>query len=204
MLIKTLVVGGLDTNCYVVTDEKEGLSVVIDPGDESNTILDYIESNKLNVRAILLTHGHHDHTKAAKPVSDETGAPIRINKRDVNAGGPHSFYSYTPQGEIGGLDEGDTVRVGSMEFRVLETPGHSPGSVSLVCGDTIFSGDTLFRDSCGRTDLDGGDMDMLISSLRKLDALPGNYEVYPGHADCTDLDRERNFNYYIRYAREQQ
>ncbi|MCQ2452882.1 MAG: MBL fold metallo-hydrolase, partial [Oscillospiraceae bacterium] len=97
--------------------------------------------------------------------------------------------------------EGDTVSVGGLTFTVMETPGHSSGSVCLICEDAIFSGDTLFRDSCGRTDFEDGDMEAMLRSLLRLEAMEGNYEVYPGHMDATTLDRERAFNYYITYAK---
>lgn len=195
MLIKTIPVGHLETNCYIVTDEESLSCAVIDPGDESNTILDYLESNKLEAQVILITHGHHDHVLAAAAVHEATGAPIYINKADgelfrQSCGDvPCIFYK-----------EGDTVSVGGLTFHVLETPGHTPGGVTLRCEDALFVGDTLFRDSCGRTDLPGGSMDMLILSLRRLAALPGDYEVYPGHLEASTLDRERRFNYYVQYA----
>ena len=195
MLIKTIPVGHLETNCYIVTDEESLSCAVIDPGDESNTILDYLESNKLEAQAILITHGHHDHVLAAAAVREATGAPIYINKADKElflqscGDTPCIFYK-----------EGDTVSVGGLTFHVLETPGHTPGCVTLRCEDALFVGDTLFRDSCGRTDLPGGSMDMLTLSLRRLAALPGDYEVYPGHLEATTLDRERRFNYYVQYA----
>jgi glyoxylase-like metal-dependent hydrolase (beta-lactamase superfamily II) len=96
--------------------------------------------------------------------------------------------------------EGDVIRVGNLEFTVMETPGHSSGSVTLRCGDALFTGDTLFRDSCGRTDLGDGSMDVLLESLKRLAELDGDFEVYPGHADSSSLSRERSFNYYMRYA----
>ena len=97
-------------------------------------------------------------------------------------------------------DDGDSVEIDSLRFEVLATPGHTPGGVSLRCGEALFTGDTLFRGSCGRTDLSGGDMDEELRSLKKLCSLPGDYEVYPGHMDSSTLDRERALNYYCRLA----
>ncbi len=196
MLIKCLTVGQIETNCYIVTDENTLECAVIDPGDESNTILNYLEDNHLKAKYILLTHGHFDHTTAVEPVREETGATVFINKKDV---GPGPFRFDAPAGTVW-YGEGDELTVGSMTFRVIETPGHTPGGVCLLCGEALFSGDTLFRDSCGRTDFDGGDMNTLLGSLKRLYALPGDYEVYPGHEATTTLDRERRFNQYMKYA----
>lgn len=199
MLIKTIPVGQLETNCYVVTDEQTLSCAVIDPGDESNTILDYLEENRLRCRAILLTHGHFDHVGAAEAVAEETGATVYMNRRDDLGGSdPHLPFTLPEGGEY--YDDGDSVEIDSLRFEVLATPGHTPGGVSLRCGEALFTGDTLFRGSCGRTDLSGGDMDEELRSLKKLCSLPGDYEVYPGHMDSSTLDRERALNYYCRLA----
>ncbi len=198
MLIKTIEVGHLETNCYVVTDEKTLKCAVIDPGDDSNAILDYIEMNNLKVEAVFLTHGHFDHTGAVEEVCESTGAPVYINKKDSceEAGDYYKYYAE----DLCFYEDGDTMTVGSLVFEVIETPGHSTGSVTLKCEDVLFTGDTLFRESCGRTDFPDGSMDALMASLGRLAALEGDYEVYPGHMDSTTLDRERRFNYYMRYA----
>ena len=200
MLIKTIPVGQLETNCYVVTNEHTLECVLIDPGDESNTILDYLEENRLKCRAILLTHGHYDHVGAVDAVAEETGAAVYMNERDDARHAADSHLPYTLKGNGRSYDEGDTVEVGSLRFQVLATPGHTKGGVCLVCGDALFTGDTLFKGSCGRTDLPGGDMDEELASLRRLCELPGDYEVYPGHMDSSTLERERAFNYYCRAA----
>ncbi|MDR0490715.1 MAG: MBL fold metallo-hydrolase [Oscillospiraceae bacterium] len=202
MLIKTLPVGQLETNCYIVTDQDTRECAIIDPGAESNTILDYIESNNLKAKAIFLTHGHFDHYMALGAVMEVTGAPAYINERDVSDGIRRAPHKLDGANELEYYNEGDVLNVGGLEFTIMETPGHSPGSVTLKCETALFTGDTLFRDSCGRTDL-GGDMDTLLSSLRRLSLLDGDYEVYPGHAETTTLDRERNFNYYMKYAKDE-
>ena len=199
MLIKTLPVGQLETNCYIVTNEDTLDCAVIDPGDESNTILDYLEENRLRCRIILLTHGHYDHVGAVRAVAEETGATVYMNKRDDLGGqSRHLPFTLPPEGEY--YDDGDSVEIPGLRFEILATPGHTPGGVSIRCGDALFTGDTLFRGSCGRTDLEGGNMDEELRSLKKLCSLPGDYEVYPGHMDSTTLERERNFNYYCRQA----
>lgn len=200
MLIKTIPVGQLETNCYIVTDEKTLECAVIDPGDESGAILDYVEDNHLKCLAILLTHGHHDHVGAVLPVMEETGAPVYIHRLDSDPQPGESGMKFPLPKGGSYYDDGDEVRVGELVFRVMHTPGHTPGGVTLVCGNAVFCGDTLFRGSCGRTDLPGGDMDAELLSLRRICALPGDYEVYPGHMDQTSLERERNYNYYCREA----
>ena len=200
MLIKTLPVGDLETNCYVVTNEKTLESVVIDPGDESNTILDYLESNHLTCKAIFLTHGHYDHVGAVEAVQEETGATVYMNAKD-DAKNMHSFHFPFTLPENGRTyDDGDVVSAAGIDFSILSTPGHTPGSVVIRAEDALFTGDTLFRGSCGRTDLDGGSMEEMLQSLRKICSLEGDYEVYPGHMDCSSLIRERSFNYYCRAA----
>ncbi len=200
MLIKTLPVGDLETNCYVVTNEKTLECVVIDPGDESNTILDYLESNHLTCKAIFLTHGHYDHVGAVEAVQEETGATVYMNAKD-DAKNMHSFHFPFTLPENGRTyDDGDVVSAAGIDFSILSTPGHTPGSVVIRAEDALFTGDTLFRGSCGRTDLDGGSMEDMLQSLRKICSLEGDYEVYPGHMDCSSLIRERSFNYYCRAA----
>lgn len=202
MLIKTLTVGQIETNCYIVTDEDTLECAVIDPGDESNAILDYLEEHHLKAKYIFLTHGHFDHTMAVAAVHEETGATVCMDRLDAGAVIENAPFRFNPPADTVWYKDGDVFRVGGLTFEVLETPGHTPGGVCLICGDAIFTGDTLFRDSCGRTDLEGGDMQALLKSLKRLGDLPGDYEVYPGHMDSTTLDRERRFNYYMRYANE--
>ena len=197
MLIKTLTVGHLDTNCYVVTNEQTKECVVIDPGAEGNTVMDYIEHNGLSCRAILLTHGHFDHTGAVDAVREETGATVYMTRADDTrfADAPHHLrYALPEDGKY--YDDLDTVTVAGLTFDVIGTPGHTRGGVTLRCGDALFTGDTLFHGTCGRSDLPGGNPLQLAASLRKLCALEGSYDVYPGHMESTTLDRERASNPY--------
>lgn len=200
MLIKTLPVGQLETNCYVVTNENTLECVVIDPGDESNTILDYIEDNSLKCMAIMLTHGHFDHTGACETVAEETGATVYMNSADdsKNIRSFHFRYTLPENGKY--YSDGDIIEAAGMSFEIIATPGHTPGGVTIKAEDVLFTGDTLFRGSCGRTDLDGGDPDQLSESLVKICSLKGDYEIYPGHMDTSSLVREKNFNYYCRKA----
>ena len=199
MLIKTLPVGHLETNCYVVTDENTLECAIIDPGAESNTILGYLEDNRLKCVAVMLTHAHFDHIGALDAVLSETGATLYVNEKETGTGMPGVRGFKPPEGAVV-YSEGDTVKVGALEFGVIETPGHTPGGVTLVCGDALFTGDTLFRLSCGRTDFPGGDMNEELKSLKRLAGLPGDYDVYPGHDMATRLSVERATNPYMRHA----
>ncbi len=200
MNIKTIPVGQLETNCYVVVNEETLACVVIDPGDESNTIMDYIESNRLKCEAILLTHGHFDHVGAVNEILEQTGCALYINPRDegYEVGKSGVKFKMPEGGKY--YDDGDVIVEAGLEFKVLATPGHTPGSVCLICGDALFTGDTLFRGSCGRTDLPGGSMREEMRSLKKICRLEGDFEVYPGHMDSSTLERERRFNHYCREA----
>jgi len=200
MLIKTIPVGMLETNCYVVTDEVSKKCAIIDPGADSNEILDYIESNGLSAVVIFLTHGHYDHHMALDAVMEETGAAVYIHEGEVNRSGQKGRHKIDDNGKLSFYSEGDIIKVGNLEFKVLETPGHSTGSVTLMCEDALFTGDTLFRCECGRTDLEGGSEEVILQSLKRLSELDGDYEVYPGHAEASTLGYERSFNRYMRYA----
>jgi len=199
MLIKQITVGSYETNCYIVTDETVNECAVIDPGDESNTILDYLEDNGLNCRAILLTHGHFDHIGAVEAIAEETGCPVYINALDINTQYP-GYFPLRPADYVKTYADGDRVNVAGLCFEVIGTPGHTPGSVVLVCEDAIFSGDTLFKGTCGRFDLPGGSETEIMHSLAKLCRLNGHYEVYPGHMEFSSLEREKAFNHYCRTA----
>lgn len=200
MLIKTIPVGQLEENCYVVTNERTLECVVVDPGDESNTILDYLESNHLKCRAIFLTHGHFDHVGAADAVAEETGATVYMNTRDDARTMKSLHFPYAlPESGVN-YDDGDEIEAAGLRFFILATPGHSRGSVTIRCENALFTGDTLFRGSCGRVDLDGGVPRDEMCSLKRICSLEGNYEVYPGHMDSTTLERERLFNFYCREA----
>ncbi|MDR2615453.1 MAG: MBL fold metallo-hydrolase [Oscillospiraceae bacterium] len=200
MLIKTLVVGQLETNCYVVSDEATHECVIIDPGADSDAIIDYIKYNDLIPRAVFITHAHFDHTMALPEVLRQTGGvPVYVHAREVGDANDRSASRLSDASDLRFYAEGDEIKIGALSFRALETPGHTLGSVTLLCGNALFTGDTLFHGSCGRTDL-GGDMELMEESLRRLSALPGDFDVYPGHAEATTLENERRFNYYVRYA----
>ena len=201
MLIKTMPLGHLQANCYIVTDEDTLECAVIDPGGESNTVLDYLEDNKLKCKYILLTHGHFDHTGAVEEVQKSTGATIAMSARDTAKNALEMMYKYkVPPCGAEYLKDGDLISVGKLMFEVITTPGHSKGGLTFRCGDSLFTGDTLFRDSCGMTDFPGCDGEEMMKSLKKLASLEGDFDVYPGHMETTTLERERRCNFFVQEA----
>ena len=201
MLVKTIPVGFIEANCYIVSNEETLECVVIDPGDESNTILDYLEDNKLKCRAVLLTHGHYDHTGAVADLQAKwPQVPVYLNRRDQYEGDAYLQQLFPPVADTRNYDEGDTIAVGGLTLSVLATPGHSEGGVTLRCGDALFCGDTLFAGSCGRTDFPGGSVKKIMASLKRLGSLEGDLTVYPGHMEPSTLERERAWNPYLRQA----
>ncbi len=152
--------------------------------------------------AILLTHGHYDHTGAVGELqANWPEIPVYLNRRDVLRAMPApSSCSRSSAGDVRDYDEGDTVAVGGLTVTVLATPGHSEGSVTLRCQDALFCGDTLFAGSCGRTDFPGGSMEKMMASLRRLGQLEGDLRVLPGHMEASTLDRERRWNPYLLQA----
>ena len=193
--MKHLALGAYQTNCYLVWGEDSPSCVVIDPGYEPETILYEVKKLGKEIAAILLTHGHFDHVGAVKDLAAETGCPVYLCPEDLSmpaqmTAGP-LYYTNT-------YAEGDFVELAGLSFKVLHTPGHTPGSVCLMCENAIFSGDTLFWGSCGRTDLPGGSWSTIRVSLKRLADLLGDYDVYPGHGDSTTLSFERKMNPYLR------
>ena len=202
MEIRYLTVGMIQTNCYILCDEKSGQCAVIDPGDEAGQIEKAIEGSGCTPRAILLTHGHYDHTGAVEDLRQRwPGIPVYLNQADTPAGGAAKGL-FPPLPETISYGEGDMVTVGGLNIEVMHTPGHSKGSVTLRCEEALFTGDTLFAGDCGRTDLRGGDMDEMLESLGRLGRLPGDCTVLPGHMEFSTLDRERKENPWLRRGME--
>lgn len=195
MDLTKLTLGPYQTNCYIVNAPGSTHCCIIDPGYEAGKILGKVQSLGLTVDAILLTHGHFDHVGAVAEIAAETDCAVYISAADLSLPpmitGGKLWYTDT-------YPSTGSVTAAGLTFRVLPTPGHTPGSVCLICEDVMFSGDTLFCGSCGRTDLPGGNSREILLSLKKLAALPGNYRVYPGHGSSTELDWERDSNPYLR------
>ena len=203
MIFDTIPVGQIDTNCYLIGDEKEGVCALVDPGGSPERILKMVERSGLRLEKIFLTHGHWDHVDAIPAILEAfPGLPVYIHREDLcPAGSADHHYKMLHKGENQRTcGEGDILRVGSLEVKVLHTPGHSPGSVVFLAEDVMLCGDTLFAGSCGRVDLSGGDGQNMMNSLKRLAELEGDYKVCPGHGPLSTLDEERRSNTYVRMA----
>jgi hydroxyacylglutathione hydrolase len=202
----SLTVGSLGVECYLASCPLTRESVLIDPGGDADLILGKIKEEKLLVTRILLTHGHGDHIGALREIRGAMGIPVFIHADDAQAlTDPMvnmSAYFGTPMiadPPDGFLEEGMIVRVGEFELRVLHTPGHSPGGVCLLGHDLVFTGDTLFKDGIGRTDLPGGSTEELLESIRtKLLPLDDGIFIYPGHGPPSTIGHERQNNPFLR------
>ena len=201
MKVKLLRVGPIGTNCYILEDDQTNLAAVIDPGDEPELIQEALEKEGLKVRYLLLTHGHYDHTTAVPALHRVyPQADIYIHQADANGAGSTLFPLAGEVDDLKLYDEGDVIRLGDHEIQVLHTPGHSPGSVTLKVEDVLFTGDTLFAGSCGRTDLRGGSYEQIMQSLKRLGELKGDFHVCPGHEATSTLERERRSNPFLMEA----
>ena len=195
MEITVFQLGALGTNCYIVREGKT--CAVIDPGDAGNALADWLEAQGLQPEAVLLTHGHYDHVGGVADLrSRYAGIPVYVHEADTHLTADLSRgLQWTHH-----YNEGDSLTAGGVEFRVLHTPGHTPGSVCLLAGDALFCGDTLFAGSCGRTDFPGGSWSEMLHSLRRLAQLKGNFQVLSGHGEPSELDAERQYNPYMKEA----
>ena len=199
-------VGPLACNCYVIGDPQTREAIVVDPGGDASELAALLAADQLRVVQIVATHAHFDHLIAAQELRMLTGAPFRLHASD---GGLLDWYlesgrlflgvELPPPPELDAtLDEGDTLKAGALELEVLHTPGHSPGSISLVGPDHVFSGDTLFASSIGRSDLPGGDDALLRKMIRgKLFELGDGVIVHPGHGPATTIGAERRSNPFV-------
>ena len=207
MRVLSLMVGPIMTNCYILCDEAAKVCAVIDPGDEAGRIEEEIASSGCTPTMILLTHGHFDHcTGVAGLLEKWPELPVYIHEADVvDTVGDQLKFCRLGEKNQRYYHEGDKLTVGNLTLDVMETPGHSQGSVSLLVEGqhVIFSGDTLFRCSCGRCDFPGGDYRKMLTSLGRLASLEGNLRVLPGHDRETTLDYERRVNPYMRQGAKQ-
>ena len=193
MNIHTLPLGAYQTNTYIV--ENGGHCVIIDAGYAPEVILRFLRDHNLMADAILLTHGHFDHVGAVRELAVELECPVYLHEKELSmppmmTAGP-LYYTHT-------YGEGDRLQLAGISFRVLHTPGHTPGSVCLVAENHLFSGDTLFAGSCGRTDFPGGDWATIRKSLARLSGMTEDLFVHPGHGESTTLASEKQYNPYMQ------
>lgn len=196
-----------EANCYIAIADGQCECAVLDPGDNAQRIFNKAESNGLKIKKIILTHAHFDHIMAVNELVSLTGAEIIIHKDDLQALyepslnlstlGTGESYVVNSGLNVTAISDGDIINLGNEYFTVISTPGHTPGSACFMCGDVIFTGDTLFGSSIGRTDFPGGSTEHIKKSITKLRELSGDYTLYPGHGGETTLSRERQHNYFL-------
>lgn len=207
MIIQNFVLNPFGSNSYVVASEATKTALILDPnGVDMSSLFDFVEKHDLNVAAILCTHGHIDHVLGNDVTRAKYQKPLYLHADDLDwlEQAPERARSYfgasitcTPPDEL--LTDGQTLQFDDLTVKVLHTPGHSLGSVCFLIEDVLFSGDTLFAGSVGRTDLPGGSMEQLVSSIRtKLWPLPDSTIVYPGHMEDTTISDEKQYNPYVR------
>ena len=193
------------TNSFIVAG-KQGNAVLIDAPDDAEYIKNQLDSHGLTLKMILLTHGHFDHVGAVADLAEQTGCQVYIHEQDLQklTDDSKNLSSYFGCGGVKpyhraiDFKDGDTIKMDELEFRVIHTPGHTSGSVCFVIEDVMFSGDTLFARSIGRTDMPDGSTMVVLKSLEKLAKLEDNYRVYPGHMADTTLEDEKKYNPYMR------
>ena len=207
MILKRLEVGPFASNCYIVGSESDKEGLIIDPGEGAQTIIKSVRDLELDIKTIVLTHGHIDHIGALGEVKEATGAEVAIHTEDAQRlqgeegrsisalfGVPYK----TPPAPDRLLKGGDSIDIGDLHFTVLHTPGHTPGGICLLGHDMVFTGDTLFNYGVGRTDLPGGSYQQLMNSIHtQLMTLPGDTVVYPGHGPKTTIEDEHQGNPFI-------
>ncbi len=206
LVLKKVVVGSMSENAYIVGSEESGECILIDPGAQADLILQAVEEAGLRVALMVNTHGHGDHNGAVKEIKERTSAEFRIHQSDVRvmaasmSWAPMMIPDYEmPPPPDGFLSDGDELCMGEVTLRVLETPGHTPGSVCFYGEGTVFTGDTLFKGSIGRFDLDGGDGPQLLESIEsRLLTLPDATVVLPGHGEGSTMGDERRSNPFLR------
>ncbi|MBD3296846.1 MAG: MBL fold metallo-hydrolase [Candidatus Omnitrophica bacterium] len=199
--IEGFVVGPIETNCYLVHDPRSLDAVVIDPGARDERLVSAVERGGLNIRFVVNTHGHYDH------IMDDAGFGVPVLIHEADAGclkdPSRSLSSILGGGTVDAeavrtLSDGDIIKAGSIRMKVIHTPGHSPGGICLLQDKVLFSGDTLFFEGVGRTDLPGGDGETLLESVRaRLFGLPGDIRVYPGHGPGTTIAHEKEHNPFV-------
>jgi hydroxyacylglutathione hydrolase len=205
-MFKKLPVGRFVTNCYIIADEATKEAAVIDPADDFETIKAYIEENGLKVKYILLTHAHGDHILALPELKEYTKAPvgvhhddeIMLSNADINMSGHFKPYVVETKADFY-LKHGDKLRLGEKEAQIIHTPGHTMGGVCILFDQDLITGDTLFAEGIGRTDLYGGSYESLINSIKtELFTLSGNIAVHPGHGPSSTISHSKIFMHILK------
>lgn len=198
-------VGEFGSNCWLIIDEKTNDAIIIDPSPSIEKIEATLKERNLTLRYVLLTHGHFDHMTSCDDIRDRLGVPLAVHADDAVCleNSDYNAYRrfmagdlvYRPADII--LHDASVINLKNISVKVMHTPGHTMGSVCYIAEDCIFTGDTLFDRSVGRTDLTGGDDKKLMLSLKRLSSLNGDFRIFPGHGSVTTLDKQRKFNPYL-------
>lgn len=204
-MLKIFTVGPMEANCYILYNPDKRAGLIIDPGAEGLHLIKFIKQEKISINYIVNTHGHPDHTGANRKIKEHTNAPILIHQYDApmlaKSGSVLSLIfpleSSSPAADTF-IKDGDLIECAGMKLKVLHTPGHTPGGISLLIDDSIFTGDTLFSGSIGRSDLPGGSPQVLLNSIKKILSLDENLIIYPGHGPSTTVRQELHSNPFIK------
>ena len=207
--VKSLAVGSIQTNCFIIWEEESKEGVVIDPGGNPHEIIKLIDDNQLDIKWVLLTHGHFDHTFYAKDIANHSNCKIAMSKDDLEILESSLLISsdfdydiskhiqFTPDRFL--LD-GDVLEIGKSKIQVVYTPGHSPGCICFITEIGVFVGDTIFANSIGRTDFPGGNFEKIVNSIKtRILTMQDDIKLYPGHGPSTTVDRERTYNPFLQY-----
>ncbi len=207
MILEKIVVGALATNCYIIASDEDSKAAVIDPGADAPEIVQRLKTLSLNLEIIINTHGHYDHTGGDSELAHEYPVPVYIGSKDISMLNDPSKNLSQYLGErsnqveaVKELKEGQILKIGELEIRTIETPGHSNGSISLLVQGNLFTGDLLFQGSVGRTDFPDSSYADLLESLKKIAQLPDETLVYPGHGPATVLGEEKQTNSFMKEA----
>lgn len=203
-MLKIFTVGPMEANCYILYNPDKRAGLIIDPGAEGSHLIKFIKQEKISINYIVNTHGHPDHIGANRKIKEHTNAPILIHQYDApmlaKSGSVLSLIfpleSSSPLADTF-IKDGDLIECAGMKLKVLHTPGHTPGGISLLIDDSIFTGDTLFSGSIGRSDLPGGSPQVLLNSIKKILSLDENLIIYPGHGPSTTVRQELHSNPFI-------
>lgn len=203
-MLKIFTVGPMEANCYILYNPDKRAGLIIDPGAEGSHLIKFIKQEKISINYIINTHGHPDHIGANRKIKEHTNAPILIHQYDApmlaKSGSVLSLIfpleSSSPAADTF-IKDGDLIECAGMKLKVLHTPGHTPGGISLLIDDSIFTGDTLFSGSIGRSDLPGGSPQVLLNSIKKILSLDENLIIYPGHGPSTTVGQELHSNPFI-------
>ncbi|SES73418.1 Glyoxylase, beta-lactamase superfamily II [Natronincola peptidivorans] len=206
MFLEKVIAGVYGANCYVIADEKTNEAAVIDPGGDADKIMEVLQKNELDLRYILLTHGHGDHIGGVQELKEKTNAPVYVHKGDLNLlQDKNKNYSALMGGPViemtadSFLEDGSVLTLGDLKLKIIHTPGHTRGGVCIHVNNNVFTGDTLFANSIGRTDLVGGDFDIIIQSIKeKLFTLDDDSIVFPGHGPASSIGIEKTTNPFIK------